>query len=491
MPEGKAERAQSKGGERFALSLRVKVTLAMVVLVFFTAATIGGLVHSALNRQFARYVRVNEERRNQRIVEVLAAAYQLYGGWERVGWQLSHLGLSTDTWIRVLDNWGRVVYDSNASCSMSGMGGMMMRRWGRMRSPAEGPPFGPPVQEPPEMGPVAVLPIQVEGEKVGTAYIASTGRRGLYSQQDLLFRRTFDRSVLLAGLLGGAGALLLGLVLSRRITEPLLHLNQAARRLAEGDLSQRVPVETGDEVGRLAQTFNFMAARLEELEKLRRKLTADVAHELRTPLTAIRSYIEAFQDGVLKPEGKHLEDLHQEVLRLVRMVEDLRELSLAEAREKRLHLEPLELGDLAAAVADRLRPLMEEKGIALEVTPGPALTVRGDAEALNRVLHNLLFNAYQYTESGGRVRVTVERRGGMAAVDVSDTGIGIAPQDLPYIFERFYRADPSRTRATGGTGIGLTIARELVQAHGGRIEVKSEPGRGSTFTVLLPLAPSS
>lgn len=491
MSEERAERAGNKGKERFALSLRVKMTLGMVVLVLFTAATVGGLVHSALNSQFARYVRINEERRNQRIVEVLAAAYQLYGGWEGVGWQLSHLGLSTNTWVRVLDNWGRVVYDSNASCSMTGMGGMMMRRWGRARSPGEEPLFWPPNQEPPEMGPVAVVPIQVEGRRVGTAYIASTGRRGLYSQQDLLFRRTFNRSVVVAGLLGGAGALLLGFVLSRRITDPLLRLNQAAHRLAEGDLTQRVPVETGDEVGRLAQTFNFMAARLEELEKLRRKLTADVAHELRTPLTAIRSYIEAFQDGVLKPEAKHLEDLHQEVLRLVRMVEDLRELSLAEAREKRLRLEPLELGELAASVADRLRPLMEEKGIALEVAPGPGLMVRGDAEALNRVFHNLLFNAYQYTEKGGRVWVRVERRDGMAAVEVSDTGTGIAPRDLPYIFERFYRADPSRNRATGGTGIGLTIARELVQAHGGRIEVESELGRGSTFTVLLPLAPPS
>ena len=285
-------------------------------------------------------------------------------------------------------------------------------------------------------------------------------------------------------------AVLLSVFTAQRIVGPLRAVTTASRRIAGGDYRQRVPVPGDDELGELARSFNQMAGTIEQTEARRVALIGDVAHELRTPLAGIRSTMEGLVDGVLPAEAGTFVGVQREVTRLQRLVQDLEELSRAEAGQIRLDLQPTDLAALLRTVVDRLRPQFDDKGVRLDAAlPASLAPVRGDAARLTQVFVNLLGNALQYTPAGGTVRVEAAVAGRGVRAAISDTGIGIAAENLPHLFERFYRVDRSRARASGGSGIGLTISRYLVEAHGGRIEAASPGvGRGSTFSVSLPLA---
>jgi signal transduction histidine kinase len=296
------------------------------------------------------------------------------------------------------------------------------------------------------------------------------------------------RSLLWAGLAAVAVAASLALLLARGITRPLRRMVTATRRVAAGDYRARVTVASRDELTELAQALNEMAAGLERVEGLRRELVANVAHELRTPLTGLEGYLEGLADGVFAPTPETLARMRAETARLRRLVEDLTELSQLESGRWRLERRPVQVVDVIAAVDATLRPQFECKGVGLNVWVAEGLPpVPGDADRLGQVLTNLLANALRFTPPGGRV--TVEAWGDHDAVRlaVSDTGSGIAPADLPHVFERFYRADRSRTQMTGGSGIGLAIVKHVMEAHGGTIAVQSTLGRGSRFEVGLPL----
>jgi len=301
--------------------------------------------------------------------------------------------------------------------------------------------------------------------------------------------RPVNRALLLIALAAGLVAALLILGLSRRILAPVEALTAVVRRMAAGDLDQRVAVTSRDELGELAHAFNTMADGLARLEMLRRNMVTDVAHELRTPLSNIRGYLEALRDGVLEPEPGLVNSLHEEALLLNRLVDDLQDLALAEAGRLRLEREPTDLAPVVAWALDRLRPQAAERQIALRVDLAESLPpVDADAGRVGQVLHNLLHNALLHTPADGEITVTAQVGGLWVQVGVRDTGVGIGPGDLPHVFERFYRADKSRSRATGGAGLGLAIARQLVEAHGGQIKVESQVGRGTQFTFTLPVS---
>jgi len=269
-------------------------------------------------------------------------------------------------------------------------------------------------------------------------------------------------------------------VISRRITRPIEQLTAAVHELARGQAPRRVPVEGNDELARLATSFNAMADAVATQEELRRRMAGDVAHELRTPLTNLRCELEAIQDGLASPDAERIGSLHDEVLHLQRLVEDLQELAVADAGALRLHREPTELaGAIARLVGDR-GELSCEAELAVEV----------DVTRLRQIVDNLLANAAAHTPRGGRVRVRVARSGPDAAVSVSDDGPGIPADALERIFERFYRIDEARDRERGGAGLGLAIVRRLVELHGGRVWADSTEGKGATFTFTIPLASS-
>ena len=277
-------------------------------------------------------------------------------------------------------------------------------------------------------------------------------------------------------------------VLSRRVLQPVSALTTAVRRMEYGELDVRVDAPSGwaDEIGELARSFNAMAARLAQTERLRRRMVSDVAHELRSPVTNLRCSLEAMQDGLMPLDRASINVLHDDTLLLQRLIADLQDLALAEAGRLPLHLSSVNVADVVsralAASAPDSRP-----AIAVDIAPGlPAL--QADDDRLVQVLRNLLSNARRHTPADGSITIAARQADGSIRIEVRDTGQGIAPHHVPRVFERFYRADSSRSRSTGGAGLGLAIVRQLVLAHGGRVDVASDgPGRGTTFTIALPL----
>jgi signal transduction histidine kinase len=293
----------------------------------------------------------------------------------------------------------------------------------------------------------------------------------------------------LAGAAAAAIALVIARWLARGMTQPLRDMARASGRMETGDYSQRVHTTSRDEVGQLAAAFNNMSAELESLERLRRDLVANVSHELKTPISALRAHLENLLDGVEEPNRETLEVMLTQSERLGRLIDQLLDLSRLESGELRLNRRPTELHPLVSEVLSEIEVARAGRGVRVaDAVPHDLPPLLVDAERVHQVLFNLLDNAVRYTPHGGRVTVTARRVDGSCEVAVVDTGQGIAAEHLPRLFERFYRADAARSRGDGGTGIGLAIARSVVEAHGGHIRAESRVGRGSVFTFDLPVA---
>jgi signal transduction histidine kinase len=294
---------------------------------------------------------------------------------------------------------------------------------------------------------------------------------------------------LLAGALAGAVALLLARWIARGMTKPLRDMAAAARRMEVGDYSVRVTTRSRDEVGQLANAFNRMSGELENLEQTRRELVANVSHELKTPIAAIRAHLENLLDGVEQPNPRTLEVMLAQSERLGRLVEQLLDLSRLESGEVPLQRESVPVAALVARVISEISVSRAASDVTLRAEVGDGvLPMDADPERLHQVLFNLVDNAVRFTPPGGEVVVAARPLGGAVEVSVRDTGVGIADEHLPRLFERFYRVDASRSREDGGTGIGLAIARSVVEAHGGHIRAASELGRGSVFTFDIPVS---
>jgi signal transduction histidine kinase len=298
-----------------------------------------------------------------------------------------------------------------------------------------------------------------------------------------------NRYLLWAGLASGVVGVLMVSLVSRRLLSPMQALGHAARRLGGGDLTQRVPATGPTELVDLAGSFNAMAGSLQNAEEQRRNLVADVAHELRTPLSNIQGYLEAVKDGLLEPNEETIDTIYQQAVHLSQLVEDLRLLAQVEEGSLGLNIEPDSLPEVLRRSVEAFRARTEAEGVELSIyTPADFPLVTMDRTRIAQVVANLLENAIRHTPSGGRVEVRLgEAAIAKATVTVSDSGEGIPTQELPNIFERFHRVDPSRARSTGGAGLGLTIAKQLVEAHGGTIHAESDLGQGSRFVFELPL----
>lgn len=286
-------------------------------------------------------------------------------------------------------------------------------------------------------------------------------------------------------------ALAVSLVLTRRIGASLAALTTAARQVAGGRFAARVPTpDMGREFDELVRAFNQMAARLEESENLRHRLLADVAHEVRTPVATLNAHLEGLEDGVVEPGPETFAVLRAQSARLTRLAEDLAAVTRAESGELTLTLDETEPGELLRLAHLAARDRADAAGVELVLDADPDLpAVEADPERMAQVLGNLVDNALRHTPAGGRVTLAGRRDGDRVRLTVSDTGEGIAVEHLPHVFERFYRADTARDRASGGSGVGLAITRALVEAHGGTVSARSAgPGAGATFTVALPSA---
>ena len=331
-------------------------------------------------------------------------------------------------------------------------------------------------------------PLVVDGQIRGYLLVGE-----FVEQSDSLeaeFLRHLNQALLVASLLAGGAALLLATLLSRNLSGPLRRLAAAAGELAAGKRGLRVEATGGGEVGQLERSFNAMAAALEQQEALRRQLIADIAHELRTPLAVIRGNLEALLDGIYRPSTETLVPIHEEAMLLTRLVDELRDLALAEAGQLPLHVEPVDPVELVRGVLSGFQAQASERSIELPLVlpPKELPVVEVDPGRIRQVLGNLVSNALRYAPQRGWVRVALQQISPhWVQVRVSDNGPGISPEDLPHVFERFYRGNRARTREGGGAGLGLAIAKQWVEAHGGSIRVESA-GQGATFSFTLPVS---
>jgi signal transduction histidine kinase len=333
------------------------------------------------------------------------------------------------------------------------------------------------------------VPVIREGTVVGAVYLAYRVEGGGLTgavRGTANFVTTVWWQFLLAGLSAAIIALALARFLARGLTQPLRDMAEAASGMARGDYGHRVEVASRDEVGRLAVAFNRMAGEMEGLERLRRDLVANVSHELKTPIAALRAHLENLLDGVEEPRRETLQVMLEQSERLTRLVEEVLDLSRLESGGVTLTMEPVALAPLVRQVGREIQIGRGEGVVFRNEVPEDLPPVSADGERLHQVLFNLLDNAFRFTPAGGFVTVSASRVNGSCEVTVDDTGPGIPEEHLPFVFERFYRVDSARSRGDGGTGIGLTIVRSVVEAHGGHIWAERREEGGSRFRFELP-----
>jgi signal transduction histidine kinase len=451
-------------------SLRMRLLLTLIAVVTVAIGTVALMASRTTTTEFRRSVRIILDYPNYSIENRINAINKLLTSsrGERTLWAdmqklLEGMGRTSQARFVMADLEGNVVADSTGELTGQQINAELSR------------PFG------------AFL---IDGEPI-LAYLMPLQDNSLETVE-AQFVTSVNRSLLIAMVVGGLVALLLTLFLSSSIVGPVDALTRAARAMEKGDLSQRVPATASGEVGELARAFNAMADGLDRLEQLRRNMVTDVAHELRTPLSNVRGYLEALKDGVIQPTPELIASLHEEALLLNRLVDDLQELSQAEAGQLSLVRQPVSLQPLVEKSVYLAEPNALAKGVTIRVDiPADLPCIDADAERISQVLGNLLTNAITGTPPGGQVEIRAKRVDSQVQVSVCDTGVGIDPEHLPYVFERFYRADRSRTRATGGAGLGLAIVKQLVEAHGGRVGITSQVGAGTTVSFTTPLAGSS
>jgi signal transduction histidine kinase len=465
-------------------SLNFRLLAAFTIVIIVTIGALFFFTYRSTRSEINRIGERLQTAQDRRVETELARYYQLTGTWDGVEPQVVQWGKLYNLRIILTDSSGTVLADSDeklvgttytsnepaqAVVAMTGRPGGFMMMGQETVSPDQ-----------------AAMPM---GRMVtaGLIYIIHGDIPDINRTSLQITYASIGRFFLWGGLLAIAISLLLTFILSRRILAPVKALTRAARRFGKGDFSHRVDFRDGGEMGELATSFNTMATDLERNERLRRNMVADIAHELRTPLSNLRGYLEAIHDGVVAPDKATIHSLGEEATSLARLVDDLQELSLADAGELKLAFQPEDISRLIKDTVTALQTEASARKVTLFADLPPALPeVKIDSHRVKQVLYNLLDNAVVHTGPEGRVTVKAWREGDRVYVSVADTGEGIPAEDLPYIFERFYRVDKTRTRATGGTGLGLTITKRLVEAHGGTIDVRSRPGQGTTFVFSLP-----
>lgn len=328
------------------------------------------------------------------------------------------------------------------------------------------------------------IPVVIDGEQVGTALLALPPPK-LDPREQVYVDRT-NQALFIGAVGASAIALLVGIVLSRQFLRPLSELTAAIAAMRRGDLEQKVRVRSRDELGELAESFNELSAQLHRANQLRKQMTADIAHDLRTPLMVISGYLEALRDGTLKPTPERFEAMNREAVLLMRLVDDLRTLSLADAGELKLIYQPVPPHELLEQVRQAFEPLAAEQQVALRVEADETLpAVQVDRERMVQVLGNLVSNALRYTPAGGSIALRARQHEDGVQLVVSDTGRGIEADKLPNIFERFYRIEQSRHENQGESGLGLAIAKSIVEAHHGTIAAESQVGVGTSLIIML------
>lgn len=457
-------------------SLRTKLTLSYVTVVLISVLLISITMNLLLDKHFKDYITQNQERKNLEIVSQITQLYTDRGTWDVASIEIVCINaLEQGMIIKVLDSskttiWDAMLHDSEL-CEQ-----MLAHMAENMRS-----------RDPNWEGNYLekTYPIVRGGNAVGSVIIGYYGPY-YFNDGDLAFINTINRTLIGVAFISLILSLLFGTLMSKKLTTPISRVITTAQMISKGYYGDRITgVASTKETAQLTETINNLAETLENQEFLRKRLSADVAHELRTPLATLQSHLEAMIDGIWEPDADRLRSVHEEIMRMSRMVGDLEKLTKYESESLILIKTDFDLSELFRQILQNFESDFANKGIELSFV-GETQRIRADKDKISQAIINLLSNALKYTAQGGKVQVKVSGTDQFSEWSVADSGMGIPPKDLPHIFERFYRADPSRNRMTGGAGIGLTITKSIIDAHKGKIDVQSTVGAGTTFVVKLP-----
>ncbi|MCT4619450.1 MAG: ATP-binding protein [Marinisporobacter sp.] len=456
-------------------SLSKKFALIFLITVFGAILIASLISNYRIDQQFDKYLLEEHERKIENIkemIEDLCDPKDLFQGVHNS--EIQRYAVLEDLYIQINDVNGNRVFSSGEEHlyhrrMMGSMMGNMMRGSSKKN-------MGEYTEE--------KYPIIKNGEKIGTMIIGYFGV-GSVTERDIAFKNTMNQSFVIAIGITLIFALIISSILSKQMTKSLEKITKVANEMRNGNLQIRSEVNTNTlEIDQLSESINFLAQTLQQQEHLRKRLTSDMAHEIRTPLTTLQSHIEALIDGIWEVTPERLKSCHEEIIRLKKLVEDLKNLAKLEKDNFYLDKSGFDLSDMIGKAIESLRSQYTKKNLKIVVDIEPSIKVFMDQDKIKQILFNLLSNAYKYSDEGGIVEIGVKVEEKII-VWVKDGGIGIPKEDLPYIFERFYRTEISRSRETGGVGIGLTITKALIESHNGQIKVESRVGKGSLFTITF------
>ncbi|MDP2813914.1 MAG: ATP-binding protein [Erysipelotrichaceae bacterium] len=458
-------------------SLRSRLTLSIATVAFVIIAIVISLSNYFINQNFQSYITKQQEATINEIVYTLGQQYNP----ENQTWDVEYVhtigmyALYDGYIIKVFNDenqtvWDAEIWDMSACVQVKeDITHQMLSRFPESNGKFSDTDFS----------------IELTGNTIGRVNVTYFGPY-FYSENDFDFLSKLSSLLFLIALISLLVSILLGSQIAKRMSKPILDTISATGQISKGDYKIRIQDRSNlSEIDNLIESVNQLASSLDKQEQLKRQLTSDVAHELRTPLTTLRITLEAMMDGILEPSLERLKSSFDEVIRITNIVKDLESLAILEDGNLKLELSQVSLVDFSQQVIKKLEHQIEEKEMNISIV-GTCSMIMVDAFRMTQVIINLMSNAIKYTQPKGMIRIEFSESEDEVMMKFIDNGSGIPKDELPYIFERFYRADKSRNRLTGGSGIGLTIVKSIINAHGGSIHVQSEPGHGSEFTVRLP-----
>ncbi|QEK13339.1 HAMP domain-containing histidine kinase [Crassaminicella thermophila] len=447
------------------------------ILTVFGAILVTSLISNyMIDKQFNQYLLEEHQRKIEKVKKLVGELYNPKDPSEKLDdRQIKRYAMLEDLYIQINDVDGNMIFSSGQSHLLHKkmMGSMM----GRMMNKKMDTLLGEYIEK--------EFPIIKNGENIGTIVIGYFGISNI-SGRDIQFKNTMNQSFVISITVTLLLAFIISGILSKQMTKPLEKITKVANEMRNGNLQIRADVNTDTiEIHELCQAIHYLGDTLQQQEKLRKRLTSDMAHEIRTPLTTLQSHVEAFMDGIWEPTEERLKSCYDEILRLKKLVDHLKDLARLEQDHLYLNKSHFNLSSTIKQIIKTFQPQYLKKNLKIIMNVLPGVEVFMDEDKIKQILFNLLSNAYKYSYEGGRVEIGLKQED-VLTIYVKDEGIGISKENLPHIFERFYRAETSRSRETGGAGIGLTITKALVKAHGGNIQVESKEGEGTLFVIQFP-----
>ncbi|HYE09946.1 MAG TPA: HAMP domain-containing sensor histidine kinase [Patescibacteria group bacterium] len=458
------------------MSLMNKLSLGILLAVLVSIILVSLISNAIIDKEFSKYLVGEHKTKIENAINIIEDLYKQQDSFSNLNHdELRRYSEMQGLYIEIKDLNNETVYTSgNAYLQhnnmMRGMMGSMMPNFTGMDS---------------RQYTENTYPLVVDDNRVGTVIIGYINTSFL-SRDSIAFIRALNYSFVISAFIALAFGLLISIIISRQLSDPLIKITQTSNQMRTGNLEVRSLVKTSTkEIAELSNSINYLAETLSSQEMLRKRLTADIAHELRTPLTTLKTHLEAFIDGVWEPTAERFEIFYEEINRLTKLVDNLRDLAKLEQRNNKMNNSEVNISNEMGKLIESFKPLFIKENYQLDSDIEPEINALIDIDKFKQIMNNLLSNAYKYLKPNGRVEVTLAKQNKNIIIKVKDNGIGIPEKDLPFVFERFYRSDISRSKNTGGSGIGLTITKSFVEAIGGRISVQSSSDIGTTFTIVF------